>query len=152
MHLQLWALGRAASPIQLKKEDPSFEWVGAGSLPSPARKGESEERPRPLTKAEIGEYVQLYATAARNAVRAGFDGVEIHGANGYLVDQFFKENANDRTDEYGGSVEKRARFGLEIVAAVAAVVGEERVGIRLSPWLTHHGASLRSSFPSLQGG
>ncbi|KAI9448666.1 NADH:flavin oxidoreductase/NADH oxidase [Russula earlei] len=140
MFLQLWALGRAASPDQLKREDPSFEWVGAGTVPSPARRPASARAgPRPLTKAEIAEYVQLYATAARNAVfRAGFDGVEIHGANGYLVDQFLKEGSNDRVDEYGGSVENRARFALEVVAAVGAAVGEERVGLRLSPWLTYH--------------
>ena len=140
MYLQLWALGRRASPEQLKREDPSFEYVAAGSVPSPASDALTPPTPRPLTKTEIVEYVQLYATAARNAVeRAGFDGVEIHGANGYLVDQFLKEMSNDRTDEYGGSAENRARFALEVVDAVTAAVGEERVGLRLSPWLTFNG-------------
>ena len=145
MNLQLWALGRTASPEQLKREDPSFEYVSAGSVPLHANINNPEDTspppaPRPLTKAEIAEYVQLYATAARNAIeRAGFDGVEIHGANGFLIDQFLKEASNNRTDEYGGSPENRARFGLEVVDAVSAAVGEERVGIRLSPWLTLFG-------------
>jgi NADPH2 dehydrogenase len=109
-----------------------------------------------LTKAEIAEYVQLFVTAAQNAVeRAGFDGVEVHGANGFLIDQFLKETSNDRTDEYGGSPENRARFALEVVAAVSAAVGEERVGLRLSPWLTHYGTSpsvfSRLLFPIFQG-
>ena len=145
MYLQLWAIGRAASVEQLKREDPTFEYVSAGDVPVP-REAQVEEygdhapHPRPLTKGEIAEYVQLYATAARNAVeRAGFDGVEIHGANGYLPDQFLKETSNNRTDEYGGSPENNARFVLEVVAAVSEAVGEERVGLRLSPWLTIFG-------------
>ncbi|KAI0000412.1 FMN-linked oxidoreductase [Russula vinacea] len=142
MYSQLWALGRTASVEQLKQEDPSFAYVSAGDVPLPRtpqqeEKGEDPPRPRPLTKAEIAEYVQIYATAARDAVeRAGFDGVEIHGANGFLLDQFLKETSNNRTDEYGGSPENNARFVLEVVAAVSAAVGEERVGLRLSPWIT----------------
>jgi 2,4-dienoyl-CoA reductase-like NADH-dependent reductase (Old Yellow Enzyme family) len=142
MYLQLWALGRAASVEKLKEEDPSFEYVSAGDVPVPRtpeqeENGEDAARPRPLTKAEISEYVQLYATAAREAVeRAGFDGVEIHGANGYLLDQFLKETSNNRTDEYGGSPENNARFVLDVAAAVSAAVGEERVGLRLSPWVS----------------
>lgn len=88
-----------------------------------------------LTLAEAKEYVQLFATAAANAVnKAGFDGVEIHGANGYLVDQFIQDMSNTRTDEYGGSIENRAKFALEIVDAVAKAVGADKTGIRLSPW------------------
>ena len=146
MYLQLWALGRAASVEQLKSEDPSFEYVSAGDVPLPREPLHEEEygddapHPRPLTKGEIAEYVRLYATAARNAVeRAGFDGVEIHGANGYLLDQFLKETSNNRTDEYGGSPENNARFVLDVVAAVSEAVGEEHVGLRLSPWLTIFG-------------
>jgi NADPH2 dehydrogenase len=150
MYLQLWALGRGASIEQLKRENPSFEYVSAGDVPLPRKpqqqQGEEKKtgvgapRPRPLTKAEIAEYVQLYATATRNAIdRAGFDGVEIYGANGYLLDQFLKETSNNRTDEYGGSPENNSRFVLEVVAAVSAAVGEERVGLRLSPWLTSIG-------------
>ena len=141
MYLQLWALGRAASVEQLRKEDPSFEYVSAGDVPLPRTPQEENDdeapRPRPLAKEEISEYVQLYASAARNAIeRAGFDGVEIHAANGYLLDQFLKETSNNRTDEYGGSPENNSRFVLDVVAAVSAAVGEERVGLRLSPWLS----------------
>ena len=147
MYLQLWALGRAASPELLRREDPYFEYISAGSVPLPANVDNPDDpspppTPRPLTKAEIAEYVELFVTAARNAVeRAGFDGVEVHGANGFLIDQFLKETSNDRTDEHGGSPENRARFALEVVAAVSAAVGGERVGLRLSPWLTHYGTS-----------
>jgi NADPH2 dehydrogenase len=89
---------------------------------------------------EIGEYVQLFAKAARNAVLgAGFDGVEIHAANGYLPDQFLQTNTNQRTDSYGGSVENRARFALEVTEAVVNAVGANKVGIRLSPWSTFQG-------------
>jgi NADPH2 dehydrogenase len=102
--------------------------------------------PRALTVEEIGEYMQLFATAARNAVlRAGFDGVEIHAANGYLPDQFLQTNTNNRTDSYGGSVENRARFVLEITESVVKAVGANKVGIRLSPWSTFQGEGGRSS-------
>ena len=84
---------------------------------------------------EIQEYVQMYATAASNAVSiAGFDGVEIHGANGYLVDQFTQDVSNKRTDMWGGSMENRCRFALEVIKKVVSVVGEERTAIRLSPF------------------
>jgi NADPH2 dehydrogenase len=146
MYLQIWALGRVASVEKLKKEDPSFDYVSAGDVPLPRtpeqeENGEDTPRPRPLSKAEIAEYVQLFATAARDAVeRAGFDGVEIHGANGFLVDQFLKETSNNRTDEYGGSPENNSRFALDVVEAVSGAIGEERVGLRLSPWITRFGA------------
>jgi N-ethylmaleimide reductase len=93
--------------------------------------------PRALDAAELPGIVQDYRRAARNAVTtAGFDGVEVHGANGYLLDQFLKRGANQRTDEYGGSIENRARLLLEVVRAVVAEVGAGRVGIRLSPVTT----------------
>ena len=140
IYLQVWEFGRAASVEQLKSEDPSFEYVSAGHVPLPKEPlheeyGDNLPHPRPLTKVEIAEYVRLHATAARNAVEpGGFDGVEIHGANGYLLDQFLKETSNNRTDEYGGSPENNARFVLDVVAAVFQAVGEERVGLRLSPF------------------
>jgi NADPH2 dehydrogenase len=83
---------------------------------------------------EIKEYIQWYTTAAENAIRAGFDGVELHGASGYLIDQFIQDVSNKRTDDYGGSIEKRARFALEIVDSVANAIGASKVGIRFSPW------------------
>ena len=102
---------------------------GAGILVAPSM-------PRELSVAEIAELIQLYAQAARNALEAGFDGVEIHAANGYLVNQFISGHANTRTDEYGGSLEKRLRFLREVVEAVAAVVGPERMGVRFTPLFT----------------
>lgn len=90
--------------------------------------------PRALDAGELPGIVHSYETAARNAVEtAGFDGVEIHGANGYLLDQFLKSNSNQRTDDYGGSIENRARLLLEVVRAVTGAVGGGRTGIRLSP-------------------
>jgi N-ethylmaleimide reductase len=89
--------------------------------------------PRALTTEEIKATVQDFRYAARRAIEAGADGVEIHGANGYLIQQFLAPNANLRADEYGGSIENRARFALEVAKAVAAEIGAERTGIRLSP-------------------
>ncbi|KAI0049824.1 FMN-linked oxidoreductase [Auriscalpium vulgare] len=145
IYMQLWALGRAASPEQLAKEDPSFPYVSSGNV---ALTG-VEQKPRPLTHEEIKEYAQLYATAASNAVhKAGFDGVEVHGANGYLVDQFLKDVSNNRTDEYGGTPEKRTRFAIEVLDAVTAAVGQERVGIRLSPWITNYDMDMKDPVPT----
>ncbi|HQU67127.1 MAG TPA: alkene reductase [Albidovulum sp.] len=89
--------------------------------------------PRALTTAEVRQTVRDFADAARRAVEAGADGVEIHGANGYLIQQFFAPNANTRTDAYGGSLENRARFAIEIAKAIVAEIGADRTGIRLSP-------------------
>ncbi|VDB88410.1 unnamed protein product [Peniophora sp. CBMAI 1063] len=138
--LQLWALGRAAMPDVLKAEGQDY--VGPSAIPM----NEGWPVPRPLTVEEIREYVKDYATAADNAVnKAGFDGVEIHGANGYLIDQFTQSASNNRTDEYGGSVENRLRFVKEVVEAVTAAVGQERTGIRFSPWSKFN--SMRSENP-----
>ncbi len=89
--------------------------------------------PRALSTAEVRQTVKDFAYAAKRAIEAGADGVEIHGANGYLIQQFFAPNANTRTDEYGGSLENRARFALEVAQAVADEIGPERTGIRISP-------------------
>lgn len=88
---------------------------------------------------EVKEYIQLYAIAAKNAIHAGFDGVEIHGANGYLIDQFTQDMSNKRTDEYGGSIENRTRFALDVTDAVCKAIGESKTGIRLSPWGAFNG-------------
>ncbi|RZC51469.1 hypothetical protein C5167_019894 [Papaver somniferum] len=90
--------------------------------------------PRRLSTDEIPQIVDDFRHAARNAIEAGFDGVEIHGANGYLIDQFMKDQVNDRTDEYGGTLEKRCRFGLDIVKAITEEIGADKVGMRLSPF------------------
>jgi len=143
IYLQLWCLGRVATPAILEKEG-GYPLVAPSAIPL-----KEHETPRALTVEEIKEYVQLYATAAENAVlKAGFDGVEIHSANGYLPDQFLQTNTNTRTDEYGGSIENRARFVLEIADAVVKAVGAERVGIRFSPWSTFQGMRMSDPIPT----
>jgi N-ethylmaleimide reductase len=97
--------------------------------------------PRALRRDEIHQTIEDFRKAARNAIEAGLDGVEIHGANGYLINQFLASNANIRTDEYGGKIENRARFAIEVARAVADEIGPERTGIRLSPGLEIGGLS-----------
>ena len=141
IYLQLWAIGRFASQSSLAKEDPSYDVVSASDIPLSDR---PQSRPRPLTIPEIKEYVQLFGQAAENAVHgAGFDGVEIHGAHGYLIDQFLQDVSNNREDEYGGSIENRCRFALEVVDEVVKRVGAERVGLRISPWSRFQGTYLQ---------
>ena len=94
--------------------------------------------PKELTEFEIDRTIDDFAAAARNAMTAGFDGVELHGGNGYLIHQFLATNANRRTDGWGGSVEGRVRFGVELATAVADTIGAERLGIRLSPGVTNN--------------
>ncbi|KAJ7603623.1 NADH:flavin oxidoreductase/NADH oxidase [Mycena polygramma] len=131
MYLQLWAIVRAAE-VDVLAED-GLPYVSASDVPL-----EGGVAPRPLTVEEIEEYVQLYATAASNAVhKAGFDGVEIHAANGYLLDQFLHDRSNIRTDAYGGSVENRTRFPLEVANAVVKAVGQNKTALRISPWGTY---------------
>ncbi len=132
--LQLWHVGRISHPDYHNGDLP----VAPSAI---APKGEAVTpqgmkpfvTPRALEIDEIPEIVGQYRQAAQNALAAGFDGVEIHSANGYLPDQFLRDGSNQRTDEYGGSPENRARFLLEITEAVTAVWGADRVGIRLSP-------------------
>ena len=145
IHLQLWAHGRTADVELLKAENPNFELVGASAIPmSP-----TDPTPRPLATEEIKSYVRWYADAADRAVnRAGFDGIELHFANGYLPDQFLQDVSNQRTDEYGGSIENRARFPLEIIEAVSKVVGENRVGFRVSPWNPWQGMGMEDPKPT----
>ncbi|RFU33853.1 hypothetical protein B7463_g2482, partial [Scytalidium lignicola] len=128
--LQLWALGRAAHKEELVKDlGPNAKVVSSSDVAM-----SDGEQPTALTEEEIQHYISLYAQAAKNAIKAGFDGVEIHAANGYLIDQFTQDTANKRTDKWGGSVENRARFGLEVAKAVVDAVGSNRTAIRLSPY------------------
>ncbi|MBC8154236.1 MAG: alkene reductase [Bacteroidetes bacterium] len=90
--------------------------------------------PREMTTADIKTAIQEFVKAARNAVEAGFDGVELHGANGYLIEQFLSARSNQRTDEYGGSIENRSRFLLEVAGQTIAAIGADKVGVRLSPF------------------
>jgi N-ethylmaleimide reductase len=105
--------------------------------------------PRALGSDEIRGIVTSFREAARNAMNAGFDGVEIHGANGYLVDQFLRTTSNERTDEYGGSRANRLRFLKEVVDAVAEEVGADRTAIRLAPFLTARGMDCPDVLPTI---
>ncbi|ETS77334.1 hypothetical protein PFICI_11208 [Pestalotiopsis fici W106-1] len=141
MYLQLWALGRVADPNNAAKEGIEIK------APSAIPQAEGATVPQELTQDEIKSFVADYAQAARNAVAAGFDGVEIHGANGYLIDQFNQDTANQRTDAYGGSVENRSRFAVEVASAVVDAVGADKVGIRLSPYSTFQGMRMADPIP-----
>ncbi|EPS74544.1 hypothetical protein M569_00207 [Genlisea aurea] len=142
--LQLWHYGRAIiSFLQPKGEDP----VSSTDRPiAPGVEGKHWATPRRLTPDAILGVINQFRLAARNAIEAGFDGVEIHGASGYLIDQFIKDGINDRTDQYGGSLEKRCRFALQVTAAVCDEIGSHRVGIRLSPF--DQGLEAKDSEPT----
>lgn len=142
IYLQLWALGRVASP-ETKKSEGTGDVVS--SSPTPYQDGAPV--PRELKEEEIQEYIQDYASAAKAAIQAGFDGVEIHGANGYLIDQFTQDTCNKRTDKWGGSIENRARFAIEVTRAVVNAVGAEKTGIRLSPFSTFQGMKMADPIP-----
>lgn len=135
---QLWALGRAADPEILKATNNRV--ISSGNIPMT----ESSPVPRALDDEEIADWINDYARAAKNAIAAGFDGVEIHGANGYLADQFLQDTANNRTDRWGGSVENRSRFGLEVAKAVSEAIGVDKTGYRVSPWSTFQGMRMEN--------
>ncbi len=105
--------------------------------------------PRALATAEVRQTIQDFRLAARRAIEAGADGVEIHGANAYLIQQFLASSANTRTDDYGGSIENRARFAIEVAAAIADEIGPDRTGMRLSPGTTMWGIDEGSDGPDL---
>jgi N-ethylmaleimide reductase len=135
MFLQLWHVGRAShTSLQPDGGPPVSASAIAASGQIHTREGVVPySTPRALAAAEIPALVERYAEAARRTLRAGFDGVEIHAANGYLIDQFLRDGSNHRDDAYGGPVAHRARFLLEVVEAVAGAVGPDRVGVRVSP-------------------
>lgn len=134
MLCQLWHVGRMSDPIYLDGKLPvSSSAIAPKGHVSLVRPEKPFVTPHALTLEEIGEVVAQYKHGAENAMKAGFDGVEIHGANGYLIDQFLQDSTNHRTDEYGGSVENRMRFMLEVVDAVVSVWGADRVGMHLAP-------------------
>jgi N-ethylmaleimide reductase len=133
---QLMHTGRVGHPLNLPAggEVLAPSPVQApGEVYTDAKGMQAHPVPRAMTGAEVRSAIAEFATAARNAVAAGFDGVEAHGANGYLIEQFISPNTNQRTDEWGGSIEKRIRFAIEVARATAEAIGGERVGMRLSP-------------------
>jgi len=127
---QIWATGRASDPEYLATRGYKYVSSSATQL-----RGKTSA-PEAMTEAEIWQKIGEFAEAAKTVIAAGADGVELHGAHGYLIEQFTKDSINKRTDKWGGSVENRARFLLEIVKATVAAIGAERVGLRLSPYAT----------------
>lgn len=137
--LQLWHVGRVSDPVYLNGELPvsssAVHPTGHVSLVRPIK---SFEIPRALELDEIPAIIEAFRKGAENAKAAGFDGVEIHGANGYLLDQFLQDSTNRRTDCYGGAIENRARFMLEVTDAVVSVWGADRVGMHIAPRCDAH--------------
>ena len=133
--LQIWHCGRVSHssmlPGGMKPQAPSAIKPAGEVYTYEGMK--PYETPQEMTKDEIKQTIDDFRTAAYNALTAGFDGVEVHSANGYLLDQFLRDGSNQRTDEYGGSIENRARLTLEVVDEVCKIWGSDRVGIRLSP-------------------
>jgi 2,4-dienoyl-CoA reductase-like NADH-dependent reductase (Old Yellow Enzyme family) len=136
---QLWHVGRISHPMYLQGAAPvapsAIAAIGHVSLVRPKQ---AYPTPRALERSEIAGVVAAYRRGAENAQRAGFDGVEIHGANGYLIDQFLQDCANQRTDDYGGSIANRARLMLEVTDAAIDVWGPGRVGVHLAPRCDSH--------------
>ncbi|KAI7875268.1 uncharacterized protein EV154DRAFT_577903 [Mucor mucedo] len=136
--LQIAHLGRAGS----KQFHPNGKQVGSSSdvvIPGENYMGPPFETPKPFTVKEIQSTIQDYRQAALNAIEAGFDGVEVHAANGVLIDQFIDSSVNTRADEYGGSIQNRARFALEVLSSIVETIGPNRVAIRFSPDGKMHG-------------
>ncbi len=135
--LQLWHTGRVSHSSHQRDGGPP---VGPSAIAAQGMTMDAQrqpvpyEVPRALATEEMPALVETWRVATANAMRAGFDGVEIHGANGYLLEQFLQSRSNQRSDHYGGSIENRCRLHLEIAAAVVGEIGAERTGIRLSPW------------------
>ncbi|MBZ6377502.1 alkene reductase [Pacificimonas flava] len=130
---QLWHMGRLSHSSTMGMQPVSASAIAAkGDAHTPKGK-EPYETPREMTLDDIKQTVEDYVAAAANARKAGFDGVQVHGANGYLIDQFLKPNTNHRSDDYGGSVENRVRFLMEVMEAVTGEVGADRTSLRLSP-------------------
>jgi N-ethylmaleimide reductase len=150
--LQLWHVGRVShssfQPGGVLPVAPSAVPISA-DLKTGTADGKSVpyETPRALETSEIPGIIEAYREGARNALQAGFDGVEIHGANGYLIEQFLQSRTNLRTDQYGGSIENRARFLMEVTRAVIEVWGADRVGVRLSPHGIANGSGEADPMP-----
>jgi len=135
--MQLMHTGRIGHPLNLpagaRVVAPSAV-TAAGEMYTDAEGMKPHPVPHAMTEAEIRATIEEYAQAARNAVAAGLDGIELHAANGYLLEQFIRPNSNRRDDRYGGPIENRARFVIEVAEAAIAAIGRDRVGIRLSPF------------------
>ncbi|KAJ5295881.1 FMN-linked oxidoreductase [Penicillium antarcticum] len=143
--LQLWAMGRAANPSIMAHS--GHDLVSASDVPMKSMFSEERHHPVPMTESEIQGTISDFAAAAEKAMLAGFDGVEIHGANGYLIDQFLQDVTNKRTDKWGGGVENRSRLAVEVTSAVVKAIGNERTAIRLSPWSRYQEMGMEDPVP-----
>lgn len=145
--LQLWHMGRLSHPV-FQNGEPTV--APSAIKPEGFTRDASGKKeytvPRALEPSELPGIIDDYVSATQRSLRAGFDGVEIHGANGYLLDQFVRDGSNQRTDEYGGSIENRLRFPLQVVEAVVKEAGRERTGIRISP--TNPNGGTKDSDPA----
>ncbi|KAH3919360.1 hypothetical protein HBH56_013350 [Parastagonospora nodorum] len=144
IYCQLWHQGRNGERAVLEAE--GFKLLSSSAVPiSP-----EDDTPEAMTEEDIQDVIKDYAKAAKNAIAAGFDGVEIHGANGYLPDQFLQTTCNQRTDRWGGSIENRARFHLEVTKAVVNAIGAERTAMRLSPYSDFIGMLMDEPEPTFE--
>ncbi|MBU1213848.1 MAG: alkene reductase [Gammaproteobacteria bacterium] len=143
MFVQLMHTGRVSHPANMQ---PGTRIVApsavalAGDMWTDSNGMQPYPAPTEMSEEDIATAIAEYAQASRNAIAAGFDGVELHGANGYLIDQFFNTASNQRTDQWGGTVENRIRFAVEVAKACAAAIGADRVGMRISPYGVFNGA------------
>jgi NADPH2 dehydrogenase len=144
IYCQLWHQGRSADPEVLESE--GYRLLSASAVPMTPQ----DQTPEAMTEEEIVSAIDDYANAAKNAIAAGFDGVEIHGANGYLCDQFLQTTCNQRTDAWGGSIEKRGRFHLEVTQAVINAVGADKTAMRLSPYSSFGGMLMEEPEPTFE--
>ncbi|EJT0552371.1 alkene reductase [Vibrio vulnificus] len=156
MFCQLWHVGRVSHPVFQKGEQPiapsalapveTKVWIadeqGNGNMVDCVE-------PRAMSQDDIDRVVSDFAYAAKRAIEAGFDGVEIHGGNGYLIDQFLRTNSNHRADQYGGSRENRIRFLLQVVDAVSQAIGADKVGVRLAPFITFKDMNCPDIVPTI---
>ncbi|MCU8147649.1 alkene reductase [Vibrio vulnificus] len=156
MFCQLWHVGRVSHPVFQKGAQPiapsalapveTKVWIadeqGNGNMVDCVE-------PRAMTQNDIDRVVSDFAYAAKRAIEAGFDGVEIHGGNGYLIDQFLRTNSNHRKDQYGGSRENRIRFLLQVVDAVSQAIGADKVGVRLAPFITFKDMNCPDIVPTI---
>ncbi|RAK02628.1 N-ethylmaleimide reductase [Larkinella arboricola] len=148
--VQLMHTGRIGHPLNLPA---GAEVVAPSAIPAKGPMWTDQEGlkenavPREMSTADVKQAIQEFVQAAKNAVEAGFDGVELHSANGYLLDQFLNPHSNQRTDEYGGTVENRTRFLLEIAEQTAQAIGKERVGVRFSPYNVFNDMAVYPEIP-----
>jgi len=150
IYLQVWSIGRGgfadilAAVDDVKNPGGPYPYVSASNIPLSSRPA-TDPAPRPLTHKEIEDYIEQYGQAAKNAITAGFDGVEINAVHGFLIDQFIQTNSNKRQDQWGAGMKGRSKFPLAVVDAVASAIGPERTAVRFSPWSTFQ--DMRMSLP-----